>query len=163
MQKPQVVADFLVPTDEHTPEAIHPTMRAFDHPAPGFEPRLLLECLGFVPTSTDVCREAKLLQEVPHLVVVVALIQTQPLRPLRGRVGPLYGDACNGGVHQLEIIPIRTVHGQPDGDAAAVGEQAALRTDLAAVGRILADLFPPQAGLWSSRHPWLATPNRCPA
>jgi hypothetical protein len=30
MQKPQIVAHFLVPADQHAPEAIHPTMRALD-------------------------------------------------------------------------------------------------------------------------------------
>jgi hypothetical protein len=30
MKKPQIVAHFLVPADQHAPEAIHPTMRPLD-------------------------------------------------------------------------------------------------------------------------------------
>ena len=79
MQKPQAVADFLVPTDQHTPEAIHPTMRAFHDPSSGFETRFFLQRLGFFPPRPDMGREAKLLQEVSDFVIVIALIQTKIL------------------------------------------------------------------------------------
>ena len=63
MQKPQVVAYFLVPADQHAPEAIHPTMRALHDPPPGFEPGFLLQRFGLFPPRTDVGGEAKLVSK----------------------------------------------------------------------------------------------------
>src|SRR5678816_1466922 len=77
MQKAQIVARFLVPADQDASETIHPTMRAFHHPAPRFETGLLLEGLGFFPACPDVGSEAKLLQEVSNFVIVIAFIQAQ--------------------------------------------------------------------------------------
>ena len=85
MQRPQVVAHFLIPPDEQTPEAIHPAMRAFDNPPPGFEAHLLLERLGFVPSRPDMRGQAKLWQPVSHLVIVIAFLQAQSLRCVGGR------------------------------------------------------------------------------
>ena len=69
MQKAQVGPHFFVPADQHTPEAIHPTMGALHHPPPCFETGLLLERLGFFPPRPDVGGEAKLVQEFPYLVL----------------------------------------------------------------------------------------------
>ena len=74
MQKAQIVAHFLVPADQYAPETIHPTLRAFHHPPPGFATGLLLECLGFFPARPDVRSEAKRVQELPDFVIVVAFI-----------------------------------------------------------------------------------------
>jgi hypothetical protein len=74
MQKPQVVAHFLVPANQHAPEAIHPTMRAFHDPPPGLETGFLLERRGLFPASADVGGEAKLGQQLPHLVIVIAFV-----------------------------------------------------------------------------------------
>src|SRR5262249_48132633 len=74
----KVIAGFLVPADQHTSEAIHPTMGAFYPPSSCFETGLLLECLGFFPARPDVRREAKLVQEFPDLVIVITFIEAQP-------------------------------------------------------------------------------------
>src|SRR5688572_4142867 len=161
MQKPQVVACFLVPADHHTPEAIHPTRRALYDPSPRFETHLLFERLGFFPTCTEVGSEAKLFQEVPHLIIVIAFIQAHPLRRVGGRVWPLHGNALDGCAGHLEIIAIRAVHRETARHATAVGEDAAFGAALAAVRGVLAPLFPPQGALWSSRRPSRATPNQC--
>jgi hypothetical protein len=76
MQKAQVVACFLVPADQHTPEAIHPAMCALHHPPPGFETDLVLERASLHAPCPDMRRAAKLVQQVPHLVVVTGFIQT---------------------------------------------------------------------------------------
>jgi hypothetical protein len=44
--------------------------------------RLPLDLLGLLATRLDVCREAKLFDDVTHFVVVVALIQAHALRLL---------------------------------------------------------------------------------
>ena len=161
MQKPQVVAGFLVPPDPHAPEAMHPTMGAFSHPAPGLETSLFFEGLCFFPAGPDMRREATRLQEVPDLVLVISFLQAQPLGPGGRRVWPLRSDALDGGTCHLEIIPIRAVHGQTKRYATPVGEDAACGAELAAVRGMLAHLLPPQGGLWSSPRPSPALPSPC--
>ena len=52
---------------------------------------------------------------------------------------------------------------RPIGTPHPSGEHAPLGPELPAIGRILAHLFPPPGGLWSSPRPWPATPSQCPA
>src|SRR5262245_29969359 len=141
-------------------------MRAFHHPATGFKTGFLLQRLGLFPPRTDMGREAKLRQQFPHFVIVIPFVQTHPLRGLGRWVGPLYGDAFNGLPSQLEIIPIRAIHGQTDGHAMAVGEDAAFGADFAAIRGVLAHLFPPPRGALviapsmanhSQSIPWMAS------
>src|SRR5262250_2945887 len=104
MQKAQRVAHLLVPTDQHAPKTVHPTMRALHHPSAGFETRFFLQGLGFFPPGPHMRREAKLLQEVSHLVIVIALLQTQPLRRVWRRVGSLYSDLLDSLARHFEIM-----------------------------------------------------------
>src|SRR5215831_12671697 len=106
MQKAQVVTHFLVPADQHAPEAVHPTVRAFYTPPPCLETGLGLQRLGFFPPRVDVSSEAKLGQQVPDLIIVIAFIQTHPLGSVRAWVRPLQGDTLNGLPGHLEIIAI---------------------------------------------------------
>ena len=76
MEERQVGLPFLVPANEDTPKAIHPTMRALHHPPPRPGARVAFERLGFFPPYSDVGGEAKLLERVPHLRVVVPLPDT---------------------------------------------------------------------------------------
>src|SRR5262245_1437508 len=110
MQKPQGVACFLVPADPHTPEAMHPTLRALSTPSPRLETHFLLARLGFFPTRTEAGGAATLFQELPHLLLVRALSQAQPLRRVGGRLWPLHGHALDGGAGHLAIIAMRVVH-----------------------------------------------------
>src|SRR5207237_7843485 len=89
----------------------------------GSEAGLALDCRGFLAARADVGGEAELGGELVHLWVVVALIETQPLRPLRGRRGPLDRDRLESGATQLEVVQVRARRGDPDRDALALGEE----------------------------------------
>ncbi len=91
MQKPQRVPHFFVPAHQHTPETIHPTMRAFDDPPPGFETGLLLQRVGFLAPCPDMGRAADLGEQLPHLVIILAFGQTPPLGGVWCGVRPLHG------------------------------------------------------------------------
>src|SRR5262245_55418817 len=104
MQKAQRVAHLLVPTDQHAPKTVHPTLRALPHPSAGFATRFFLPCLGFFPPGPHMSRAAKLLQEVSPLVIVITLLQTQPLRRGRSRVGSLYSALRNSLARHLELM-----------------------------------------------------------
>lgn len=163
MQKSQGVASFLVPTDPHTPAAMHPTLRAVHHPPPGFATRLLPQPLGFFPPRTARGGEAKLLQEVPDRVIVLACLQAQPLRRVGGRGWPLCSAPLEGCARHRAIMAVRAVHGESARAPAAVGAHAAVGAARATIRGVLAPLFPPQGGLWSSRRPAPATPTQGPA
>lgn len=163
MQKSQSVACFLVLADPYTPEAMHPTRGAPHAPPPGFATRLLLEHLGFFPACMDMDGEAKRLQEVPDLGIVIAFIQAQPLRRVGGRVWPLHGKACDGFAGHVAIMAMRAVHRETNRHPAAVGTDAACGAARATVRGVLAHLSPPQGALWSSRRPSRATPTQCRA
>src|SRR5215813_13777509 len=163
MQKPQIMAHFCVPADQHAPAAIHPTMRALPHPPPGFEANLVLQRVGLLAPCLDMSCEPKFVQQAPDLIVVIAFVQAHPLRSLCGGLRPLHRNTLDGLPSHLESIAIRPGHGEPDRYAAGVGEEAAFGTALPTVCGVLAHLLPPQGGLGSWPHPWRATPNRCPA
>ena len=77
MKKGDVVLGVLVPAHQDVPETVQPTVRAFHHPAPGFETSLLFDGLCLYASAADVGGEAELLQGAAHLGEVVALIQAQ--------------------------------------------------------------------------------------
>ena len=87
MKKGYVVGGRLVPADQNAPEAVHPDVGAFHHPAPGFEAGLFLDGLSLFPTAADVGREAELVHGPAHLIKVVALVQAQTLGMLRAGRG----------------------------------------------------------------------------
>jgi hypothetical protein len=112
MQKPHVVASFLIPPDEQTSTALHPTIRAVYHPPPSLEPCVLFECVRlFVPCADVGCDPARV-EQVSDLVLVIAFLQTSSLRRSGGRVGPHCGDTLTGVSRHLEVIAVRAVHGE---------------------------------------------------
>src|SRR5215510_5840845 len=163
MQKPQVVTYFFVPAEQHAPEAIHPAMRALHDPPPGFETGLVLQGLSFLAPRSDMGCEPELVQQVSHLVVVIAFVQTHPLGSLCWGLRSFHGSTLDRLACQFDLITVRTVHGQTDRHATAVGEDAALGADRAAVRGVLAHLFPPQGGLGSLPRPSPARPSQSPA
>jgi hypothetical protein len=60
-------------------------------------------------------------------------------------------------------MAIGAVHGDAEGQAMTVRQQASCGPERAAIGRRLADLLPPQGELWSSRRPSPATPSPGPS
>ncbi len=93
MEHREVVLGVFLPAGEDAPEAVKPGMGALDDPAPGPPSGFVLERGDFLAAGAQVQREFEFLGEVAHLVVVIALIQTQTLRTLLGRLGARDDDA----------------------------------------------------------------------
>src|SRR5919108_3116851 len=163
MQKRHIVPHFFVPTDQHTPEAIHPAVCALHHPPPCPQPGFLLQGLGLFPAPSDMGGASKRGEQRTDFLIVIAFVQTHPLRRVWGRLRPLDGDALAGLPCHLEVMAVGAFHGEAERHAAAVGEYTALGPGFATAGGVLAHLFPPQAGLGSSPRPWPATPSQCRA
>ena len=80
MQKAQIVAHFLVPADQHAPKTVHPTMRALHHPSAGFNQLPASAPWASSPRARIWAVKPNSVQQVPHLVIVIAFVQTHPLR-----------------------------------------------------------------------------------
>jgi len=147
MEKSQVILWLFIPTNKESAKAIHPRMRPFHHASACFEPRLPLDRLGFFPAWANVSRKAEFAQDVTHLLVVVAVVETHPLRLRLGRLRTLDDDALDGRVDQLHVMTVRSLNRQADWDSMPLREQAAFHAALAAVGGIGAGFSPPRGAL----------------
>jgi hypothetical protein len=103
MQKGEIIVRRLVPANQHSAKAIHPTMRPFHYPPPRPGTRMTFEGLGFFPPRSDVGGKAKLLERVAHLRVVVPLVQTHPVGPLLSGTRPVDDEALEGLFDQLQV------------------------------------------------------------
>ena len=92
MEHREVGVCAFLPAGEDAAEAVEPGVGAFDDPAACPEPGLAFECLRFLAAAADVGGEAELGGEFAYLVVVVAAVEAEPLRPLAGRLGSLDRD-----------------------------------------------------------------------
>lgn len=131
MEHGEVGVGAFLPADEDAAEAIQPRVGALDDPAAGTEAGLAFERLRFLAAAADVRGETELGREFAHLVVVVAAIQTQPLRPLRCRLGTLDRDRLERGTTELEIVQVRARRRDPERDALTLGEERSFRPFLA--------------------------------
>ena len=114
MKKSQIVAHFLVPADQHAPEAIHPTMRPLHDPPPRPEPSVLLQRFGLFPPRSDVGGEPEFGEQGAHFIIVIAFVQAHPLRPSWGWLWPRDRDTGDGLSGHLEVMAIRALDGDAD-------------------------------------------------
>ena len=102
-------------------------MRAFDDPAAGAEAGLALERLRLLAAGADVGGEAELGAELVDLGIVVALVQAEPLRPLRPRLRPGDRDRLERGAGELVVVQVRAGVLDPDRDPFPFAEEAPFR------------------------------------
>jgi hypothetical protein len=100
----EVSVGAFLPTDEDAAEAVQPGVAAFDDPAAGAEAGLAFDRLRFLAAGADVRGEAKLLGELVHLRVVVALVQAEALRRGRCRRRSPDRDALDRLPGELEVV-----------------------------------------------------------
>src|SRR5262249_59636882 len=106
MEKGQVVLGLLLPTNQDPPKSVHPAMVPLAHPPPRSIPRLAGQRLGLFPPRPHMRRETKLLDQLPRILVVIALIQTQPLWLLGRGLRPLDRNAPERGLDELLVVAV---------------------------------------------------------
>ena len=131
MEHGEVGVGAFLPAGEDAAEAVEPGVGALDDPAAGAEAGLALELLRLLAAGADVGGEAELGGELVDLGIVVALVQAEPLRLLRCRLGPLEWDRLDRGAGKLEVVQVRTRWRDRERDALALGEEAPFRPFLA--------------------------------
>lgn len=97
-------------------------MGALDDPAAGAEAGFPHELLLLLTAGADVRGEAELGGELVHLGVVVALVQADPLRPLRRAVRAGDDDVLERRAEQLEVVDVRARDLEPERDAPTLAE-----------------------------------------
>jgi hypothetical protein len=117
----------FLPADEDATEAVQPGVGALDDPAAGTEARLALDRLRLVAAAADVRGERELRREFAHLVVVVAAVEAQSLRPLPCRLRALDRDRLDRGAAELEVVQVRARRRDPERDALTLGEERSFR------------------------------------
>ena len=131
MEHGEVGVGAFLPADEDAAEAVEPGVGALDDPAAGAEAGLAGECFLLLAAGADVGGERELLAELAYLAVVVGSVETEPLRPLGGRLGPLDRDRLDRLPGELVVVQVRARRRDPERDALTLGEQRSFRPFLA--------------------------------
>lgn len=108
-------------------------------------------------------RETEEAREAADEGIVVPLVQAHTLRVIGLGARPADWDARHGRREQLAVMPLRTVHGDPDWDAATVGKQTALGASFGPIRGVWAGFFPRRAEPSSWLRPSPTTASRCRA
>jgi hypothetical protein len=151
MEKRQRIGRLFVPPDEQASKTVHPGMRSFYHPTACFEASFPFDRLGLFSPWTNVGRKAKLVKDVAHLLVVIALVSAHPLGVLLARLRPVDDDTLDAGAHQLHVMALRPFNHEADWDSLPLREQAAFHPAFAAIARMGPGFFPHLTGRMAHR------------
>lgn len=157
MKQGQIIHRFLLPADQNPPEAIHPAMGTLDHPSPGFKSRAALDGLSLLSASTDMRRISKLVDQISHVIVVVAFIQAQTLGRTIRRLWARNRNAFQGFFHHPHVMAVGPINSQTHRNTGGFTQHASFYAAFGSVRRIWPGFFPRPAGLWSWRHPSTVT------
>src|SRR2546421_4604641 len=141
MEKGQIILRLFIPTHEEAAKAVHPGVRSFHHPPPCFEPSFSLDGLGLFSSWANMGRKAVFVQDVTHLLVVVALVQTHALRLLLGRLRSLDDDALDGRAEQFHIMAMGSLKHQANWHSMTLGQHAPFHPTLAPIRGIGSGFF----------------------
>src|SRR5262245_20396016 len=157
MQHRNVGVSPLLPAHKDATEAIQPTVGPFNDPASSFAAGGALDLYWVNTASTDVPREAELVDDAVDLGVVVALVQAEMLGALACRLLPFDRYAFDRLTRELEVRHVRAGDGEANRNASSIRQHAALGSPLGAVRWMWSGFFPLQAALSTSRHPSTAS------
>lgn len=122
MKHCDVVLGFLLPSNENTPEAVHPAVGTLHHPAAGFESGASFDQLGLLTARPNMGGEPELPGQVANLVIVISLVQTQILALVETGPRSFDWNTLHRFAHELEVIDIGPGDGQSDRNAVRLGQ-----------------------------------------
>ena len=128
-------------------------MRSLHHPPSRLPPRILFHTLCLFSPRSNMGNEVKSPEQPTHFIKVVSFIEAHALPFLLCRLRSFDRNAFDGLFRHPEIIPVRSVDGNPDRDTLSFSEQTPFCPLFCAVSGIRPSFFPPQAVLSSSLHP----------
>ena len=158
MDKGQVVADFLFPTDKETPRAVRPRVAAFDHPATC---TLAMTTFGL---NFALARNVQDVSQTPcerlRRLGTISLVQAKMLFVPSDRLGTPHGHRPQRSTQQSDVVCVRAGDGDADRHATSVGHDGSLDAELTAIGGVFAGFFPRPTAPWLWSHPTLANAMR---
>jgi len=160
MQKSDVVFRLFIPANEDPSKTVQPTMRPFHHPASGLFAGFVFDFLGLLSTGTNMFSKTKLFQDVPNLLIIIALVQTHALRLLGGWLRTLHHDIFDRIANQFHVVTISSLHRQPNRHALPFGQQTPFNPTFGPISRIRSGFFFHLTALWSLLRPYLTIPNQ---
>lgn len=163
MQHRQVIVRFFLPASQESPKAVDPRMRSLHYPSSCFESRVPLPLHFFLAARFNVRPIVAMLEKLTHLRRVVSFVETDVLMPTRGGLRPVDGNAIESGLKKLDVVRVRAADFDAQRNAASVGEHRAFRTQLTAIGGVLARIFPHPEAIWSSLRQRFANSTGCPS
>ena len=147
LEEGEVVLVFLRPADQQGTVAVEPGVAGLDHPAAGAPVGVAGLELDLLAARADVRREPALVGELAGAVVVVAAVETEPLRLLGRRLRALDRERVERRGEQLQVVPVGTVLRQPDRDPLRLAEKRTLRPLFALSVGLGPVLAPPSGAL----------------
>jgi hypothetical protein len=127
MEEGFVVDGFLLPADEHAPEAIHPRVAPLHYPTPRGMSRVRSSLRARLASFCDVHRIAALVKERPNVGVVVSLVSEKVLPPSAGLwTRTPHGEAVERRGHQAHVMHVRARHRQSERYAVAIRKKGTL-------------------------------------
>src|ERR1035437_4883677 len=160
MKQSQIILGLLLPPRQDAAEAVHPTVGPFHHPAAGLETGLVFDRLGFFAAGPNVGGVTELQDQLTCLIVVVSLVQAEPLWTLPRGLGAWDRNAFKRRLHHLEIITVGTLNRQADGHARGFRQHATLHAVFGPIRGIGSGFFPRPRGPWSWPRPSTARTSR---
>ena len=158
MDKSQVVADFLFPTDKKTPRTVRPRVAAFDYPATC---ALAGTTFGLnLALARNVQDVSQTLRERLRGLGTISFVQAKMLLTPSDRLGTPHGHRPQRGTQQSDVVRVRAGDCNADRHATGVGHDGSLDAELTAIGGVFAGFFPRPTAPWSWSRPTLANAMR---
>ena len=158
MDKSQVVADFLFPTNKKTPRAVRPRVAAFDYPATC---ALAGTTFGL---NFALARNVQNVSQTPRECLrglgAVTFVQAKMLLAPSSRLRTPHGHRLQRGTQQSDVVRIRASDCDTDRHATSIGHDGSLDAELTAIGGVCAGFFPRPTVPWSWNRPTLANAMR---
>ena len=131
LEEGQVVLVFLRPADQDPPVAVEPAVAGLDDPASG-APAWGTDLFGdLLAAGADMRGELVVAEEVADFGVVVGLVEAEPLRRFRGRLGTLDRDRVERPLQKEVVVAVGALVVEPDRDAFRFAEDRSFRPFLA--------------------------------
>lgn len=133
-------------TDLQTTEQIVPVVGTLDDPSAGFESRIVLAFLLFLPARFDVSHVTSTLGRTTQLRVVIALVAAEMLARLL--LGRRAGDhhRIQRGAEALHVVPVGARERCGQRDTVGIREVVPFGTQFAPIGGVFSGLVAPFTG-----------------
>ncbi len=138
MNEPKIVSRLLFPTDQEPAGAVGPRMRGFDNPASSFVAGATATLL--LATAADVRHVPETIRRSCRRFAKVSLVETQVL--LAPTAGSSNRDGAKRVAQKTLVVSIGAVNRDAQRNAAGVGQDRSLDSELTSIGGVFPGFFP---------------------